>query len=125
VFDLDPENPVADVEWVPVWAEAGVIAHATAIRITRAASVDHVLFAEPSDDRGSWRVAEFETDARMLFCRTTAEQPLARLALVDGSLVRVAGRRDFQLALPNIVPAFFADYRTTKDQTACAASPVS
>jgi hypothetical protein len=159
VFDLNPENPVADVEWVPVWAEAGVIAHATAIRITRAASVDHVLFAQPTEEnrtaehtetaekqpfsasstvkRGSWRVAEFETDARMLFCRTTPEQPLARLALVDGSLVRAAGRRHFELELPGIVPAFSANYETedqgrtedqeprTKDQNKCVASPVS
>src|SRR6185295_1396047 len=112
VFDLDPQNRVADVDWVPVWAEAGAIAHATAIRITRAASVDHVLFVEPASDvhltrRGSWRAGEFETDARMLFCRTTPKQPLARLALVDGSMVRVAGRRDCQLALRRIVPAFF------------------
>ena len=41
VFDFDPGNPVAEVDSVPVWAEAGVVAHATAIRITRAASVDH------------------------------------------------------------------------------------
>jgi hypothetical protein len=164
VFDLDPENPVADVEWVPVRAEAGAIAHATAIRITRAASVDHVLFAEPSNaarplqgrDRGAepaphltWRVGEFETDARMLFCRTTASHPIARLGLVDGSMVLVAGRRDFQLALPRVVPDFSADYGTedkermrneplirdqartkdqalgTKDQPTCVASPVS
>jgi len=44
---LDRRNPVADVAWTPVWAEGGVVAHAAAIRITRAASVDHVLFAEP------------------------------------------------------------------------------
>jgi hypothetical protein len=50
VFDLDPENPVADVDWVPVWAEAGTVAHATALRITRATSVDHMLFAEPCDE---------------------------------------------------------------------------
>jgi len=74
----------------------------------------------------------------MLFWRATASHPLARLALVDGSTVRVAGRRRaFQLALPRIVPTFVVDYedgdqgRTrdqepgTKDQKTCAASPVS
>jgi hypothetical protein len=152
VFDLDSDNPVAEVDWVPVWAEAGAIARATAIRITRAASVDHVLFAEPSEDtehltaenaesaektsffsagsaisalrepqgvpslsrdavkRGTWRVGEFETDARMLFCRTTPDHQVARLAIVDGSMVRIAGRRDFRLALPRSVPSFAADY---------------
>jgi hypothetical protein len=158
VFDLDADNPVADVDVVPVWAEAGAVAHATAIRITRAASVDHVLFAEPTDEgrtatgpvkRGPWRVAEFETDARMLFCRTTADHPVARVALIDGSLVRRAGRREFQLALPRVAPDFYwtqdqglrtqdSGPRTTdqgprttdqdprtKDQLPCAASPVS
>jgi hypothetical protein len=155
VFDLDAENPVADVDWVPVWAEAGATAHAMAIRITRAASVDHVLFAEPATPVSSttansaveravtWRACELETDARMLFCRTTANQTVARLGLVDGSMVRVAGRRDFQLALPCIVPAFAADYETedrartsgrartkdvglgTKDHKTCVVSPVS
>jgi hypothetical protein len=144
VFDLDPDNPVAEVDWVPVWAEAGAVAHATAIRITRAASVDHVLFAEPARgadknltaahaehaekktifsaisagsvvNRDTWRVGEFETDARMLFCRTTPDHQVARLAIVDGSMVRVAGRRDFQLALPRVVPSFAADY-ATEDQ---------
>ena len=142
VFDLDPDNPVAEVDWVPVWAEAGAVAHATAIRITREASVDHVLFAEPAPPssfdrlrmsahgelvepcaaaisavkRGTWRVGEFETDARMLFCRTTPDHQAARLAIVDGSLVRVAGRRDLQLALPRIVPSFAVDYATEDDE---------
>jgi hypothetical protein len=113
VFDLDSGNPVDDVDYVPVWAEAGVVAHATAIRITRAASIDHVLFAEPAAAESAppvtWRVGELETDARMLFCRTTADRTISRVALVDGSIVRVSGRRDFQLALPRREPTFFSD----------------
>ena len=121
VFDLNPLNPVADVDWVPVWAEAGAMAHATAVRITRAASVDYVSFAEPAVDRHSaaiapsvksphtWRVADFETDARMLFCRITSDRPIARLALVDGSVVRTTGRRGFELALPRPVPDLHID----------------
>jgi len=34
----------------------------------------------------------------MLFCRVTSDRPVARVALVDGSLVRTAGRRGFHLA---------------------------
>ena len=121
VFDLNPLNPVADVDWVPVWAEAGAMAHATAVRITRVASVDYVSFAEPAADPDAaaiapsvkspftWRVADFETDARMLFCRMTSDRPIARLAIVDGSVVRTAGRRGFHLALPRPVPDLHVD----------------
>jgi len=111
VLDLNAQNPVADVDWVPVWAEAGAIAHGTAIRVTRAGSIDYVLFAEPAAERGgrTWRIGEIETDARMLFCRATAERPIARLALVDGSIVRTAGRRGFQLELPQTVPDLHLD----------------
>jgi hypothetical protein len=135
VFDLNPDNAVAGVDWVPVWAEAGTTAHATAIRIARAASVDYVLFAEPARDgtaenaegaendflsatsadsavkRGpTWRVGEFETDARMLFCRVGGDRPVARLAMVDGSLVRTAGRQGLQFALPRVVPDLHLDF---------------
>jgi Heparinase II/III-like protein/Heparinase II/III N-terminus len=135
VFDLDPDNPVADVDWVPVWSEAGVLAHATAIRISRAASVDHVLFAEPTADDAAagqtaaapggvlpataadapikgarrWRVGEVETDARMLFYRSTSHRPLTQLALVDGSLARVGGRHGFDITLPRVAADFFTD----------------
>jgi len=142
VFDFDPRNPVADVDWVPVWAEASAFDHAAAIRITRASSVDHVLFVEPAavgadGERPSgagraplWRVAEVETDARLLFHRATADSAVDRLAFVDGSFARAAGRRGFDITLPQIVPAFFSDASRdqrpqTKDQEACAASPVS
>ena len=133
VFDLDPGNPVVDAAYVPVWAEAGISEHTAAIRIGRATSVDHMLFAEaaagmqtvehaepPGDSaaagstnvavrRGLWRVGEIETDARMLFYRSTAAQPIAVAALVDGSMIRVSGRREFQLALPRREDTFFAD----------------
>jgi heparinase II/III-like protein len=109
VFGLNAENAIADVEWVPVWAEAGAMAHGAAVRITRAASIDYVLFAEPADGSGgqqaaaerTFRVGEIETDARALVCRLGADRPIARLALVDGSLVRMSGRRGFLLAMPH------------------------
>jgi len=115
VFDLDRRNPVADVAWTPVWAEGGVVAHAAAIRITRAASVDHVLFAEPRTETvvPSWRVGDVETDARMLVYRSTIDEPLACLGFVDGSLARAAGRRGFTRTLPAIVPVFFFRTRPT------------
>jgi Heparinase II/III-like protein/Heparinase II/III N-terminus len=150
VFDLDPNNPVADVDWVPVWAEAGALAHGAAIRIARAASVDHVLFVEPAGDdgtgaaehakiaekergsaisasavvrrgEGTWRVGDVETNARMLFYRSTLERPITRLALVDGSLARATGRRGFDVALTRLAPDFFTDFGTgdqgqTRDQ---------
>jgi Heparinase II/III-like protein/Heparinase II/III N-terminus len=154
VFDLDPENPVSDVDWVPVWSEAGALAHAAAIRVTRSASVDHVMFGEPlaeTAEPASLRIGEVETDARMLFYRSTLDQPFTRVAIVDGSFARAAGRRGFDVTLPEIVPAFFFDgtngerrttngeprttnleprttnveRQTTKDQQPCAASPVS
>jgi len=127
VFECNPQNPVADVDWVPVWAEAGAVAHAAALRITRAASVDYVLFADPrltaenaNNTAGSadsavtrdhtWRVGDFETDARMLFVRVGGDRPVARLAMVDGSLVRTGGPRGFQLAVPRAVPHLHLDF---------------
>ena len=102
VFDLDPDNPVADVDWVLVWAEAGAVDHAAAIRITRATSVDHVLFAQEEataeaaenaektvgSGRKLWRVGDVETDARMLMYRAAVGRPLVCLAAVDASTVR-------------------------------------
>jgi hypothetical protein len=112
VFDLNPQNPVATVDSVPVWAEAGTTSHAAALRITRAASVDYVLVVEPAAAAhgAAWRVGDFETDARLLFCRVTGDRPVARIALVDGSMVRTAGRRGLQLVLPQVVPDLHLDF---------------
>jgi hypothetical protein len=97
VFDLDRENPVDAVEWVPVWAEAGAVAHATAIRITRASSIDHVLFAERRQEDGdpvpSVRMGDVDTTARVLCCRSTVNQPAECLAIVDGSFTRGGDQR--------------------------------
>jgi hypothetical protein len=150
VFDLDAANPVAGVDWVPVWAEAGAVRHAAAIRITRALSIDHVLFAEPapaghaptaetafgaagvavSPLKPRWRVGDVETDARMLFYRSTIDRPFSRVAFVDGSLARAGSRTGLDILLPEAVAAFFTDRTTnqqprTEDHASCAASPVS
>ena len=125
VFDLDPDNPVTDVSWVPVWAEAGAVAHASAIRIARSTSIDLVLVAEPAPAGARlWRIGEIETDARMLFLRSTLDRSLACAALVDGSMLRVSGRRELQLGLSGAAADSFVDFRVT-DQPICVASPAS
>jgi len=130
VFDLDRNNRVVRVDWVPVWAEAGAIAHATAIRIERTQSIDYVAFADPADSEAAtkplWRAGDVETDARMLFYRSTRRRLFACVGLVDGSIVRAGGRGSFDYVLPASQPTYFArlnDSRRT-DQP-CAASPVS
>src|SRR5207253_825905 len=105
VFGLDVDNAIRGVEIVPVWAEAGLLAHAAAVRITRAESSDYVLIAEPVRNiRATWRVCEVETDARMLFCRTRGDGHITRLAIVDGSFVRGGGAGDLELVLPRPAP---------------------
>jgi hypothetical protein len=111
VFGLNADNAVMDVEALPVWAEAGVLGHSTALRIRRDTSLDYLVIAEPTRAAVSdtWRVAEFETDARMLFCRVTADQHVTRVAMVDGSVVRSSARRALQLALPAAVSDLHLD----------------
>jgi hypothetical protein len=111
VFGLNADNAVMELEALPVWAEAGVLRHSTALRIRRETSVDYLVIAEPVRDIASetWRVAEFETDARMLFCRVAADQVVTRVALVDGSVVRSSARHGLQLALPAAVSDLHLD----------------
>jgi hypothetical protein len=149
VFALHSENPIADVDWLPVRSDAGPSTRAIAVRISRADSTDYLLIAEPAASpdsdaaRGTRRIGDLETDARMLFYRSTPQCAVSRLALVDGSIVRAAGRRGFHLDLHGVVPDYFADFdvtdqgrtgdegRTwnqdprTKDPSTCVASPDS
>jgi hypothetical protein len=100
VFGWNPDNAILGVDSVPVWATAGVLEHATAIRIARTTSLDYCVIAEPAGGRpATWRVGEVETDARMLLYRMRGAAEITRLALVDGSMVR-AGRRGLHLQLP-------------------------
>jgi hypothetical protein len=127
VFGLNPSNEVLVVEPMPVWAEAGVLTHGTAVRISRAASVD--LFAigaqaEPpgdvaADPRRTWRLANYETDARVLFCRT--RDGVARVALVDGSLVRSTDRHALDLRLPRLTPDLHLDLARSEGRAPSAA----
>jgi hypothetical protein len=110
---LNPENPIQSVEHVPLWAEAGVLGPSAAVRVTRAASVDYVLVAHPVDSADpTWRVAEFETDAHLMFCRVDGNRRLTRIALVDGSRMRTTGRRRVQVALPRLVTDLHVDLGT-------------
>ncbi|HEY2908069.1 MAG TPA: alginate lyase family protein [Vicinamibacterales bacterium] len=113
VFSLDVTNAVRSAEIVPVWAEAGTLRESLGLRIERQSSTDWLVIAEPIDAAiaPTWRIAELETDARMLFCRVAEPRRVTRLALVDGSLVRTSGRRAFQLALPRVVPDLHLDLR--------------
>lgn len=105
-IDLDRQNPITRVDTVPIWAEAGAIAHGTAVRIARGASIDYVMVVEPhATASGSWRVAEFETDARLFYCRTERERHLTRLAFVDGTFVKT-GRGGQQITLPAVAPDY-------------------
>jgi hypothetical protein len=106
VFGLAPNNPIEAVELVPVWAEAGALAHALALRITRAATNDQVVFAHPAGDdphRALWRAASLETNARLLFCRTACDGSTTRIGLVDGSRLRAGGRSGVLLETPRQV----------------------
>jgi hypothetical protein len=116
VFDLNPDNAVTGVDWAPVWAEAGTLGQSMALRISRMASTDYFAIADVNVGARSdasvtptWRIAEFETDAHLLFCRTGDQRQLLRLALVDGSMVRSAGRRGVQLMLPHAAPDLHLD----------------
>ena len=113
VFGLNVANPIADVETLPVWAEAGVLAHSLALRITRTAGTDYVLLAEPAAAGAagsrSWRLAEFETDAAMLFCRLDTDGRLTRAAMVDGARLRFAGGARVTVALPAATPHLHLD----------------
>jgi uncharacterized heparinase superfamily protein len=129
VFGFNRANAIADVETIPVWAEAGALGQSVAVRISRESSVDLFALVHPnrhghargggSADRGPadtgssegsrWRVGEIETDAHLLFYRSDAKGVPSRIALVDGSFVGIAARRRFVLALPREVPDLHLD----------------
>jgi hypothetical protein len=111
VFDWSAGEEVQSVETVPVWAEASALVRSAGVRIARTSSTDYLLIVEPHPNRAhaTWRIAEFETDARMLFLRTSGERQVSRIALVDGSMVCSGGRHRLQLLLPHAVPDLHLD----------------
>ena len=94
VFDLNPRNPVRGVDLVALDIATGSLAHGTGVRIERADSIDYALFAEPrsSDQPVECRMADLETDARLLVTRVTPSSRVTHLAMLDGSLVRQTRR---------------------------------
>src|SRR6266542_1194824 len=96
-----------DVKVIPVWTDPAVAEHAAAIRIGRAATLDHLLFAEPFKRGGSAvppltsRVGTTETDAAMLFWRAEMDGFVSRVAMVDGSWMRMSGHRRVRVQLPD------------------------
>jgi hypothetical protein len=122
VFDLGSGNAIHGVEWLPVSSVAGRLAHGAGLRISRAMTVDRVLWAEPhpaatdQTNRGIpgrtaanaglvWQSGNLETDARLIFSRSDPDGQLAWLALVDGSVVRDTEGRTCA-ALPQPVPVW-------------------
>jgi heparinase II/III-like protein len=113
VFDLDPHNAVTAVDFVPIsFCGAGPVDHHAAVRITRTASVDHIVVVEPSvaaapirgavgTDRDlkqpsvsspltrvAWRTDEVETDARMVYFRSIRAGTVGCVAAVDATYFR-------------------------------------
>jgi hypothetical protein len=128
VFDLNRLDPIMDVEWLPLWAEAGVLEQSAAVKIARASTTACVAWTEPGPGRGQalWRAGEFETDARMMCCRVSRSGEMTAVELVDGSVVRGgSGRRGFKVALGRRMPAVHIDGTSLRTFTPCAASPVS
>ena len=128
VFDLNPLDPVLGADVLPLWTVAGSLAHGTAVRVPRSRSSEYVLFAEPAGQSSgttpaTWRLGELETDAAMLCARLSADGALTRVAIVDGSFVRHAGRRGSRLSWGRVVPALRVDDLTNKDAFTCAVSP--
>jgi hypothetical protein len=93
-------DAVVEAEFLPVSAEAGVLANSLALRIVRQSTIDYVAFAEPSTRpepspgprsgqgrAATWRTVNIETDARVLFCRER-DGRLGDVFLLDGSRVR-------------------------------------
>ena len=141
VIGLDPGNAVQDVTVMPADRD-GTHAPMCALRIARAASADYVLIANSDTPdtvdtrRPAARIGELDTDAHMLFYRSSAGR-LTRLAFVDGSFVRTAVGPDLRLEFPREIPHYLGGSDTTSpasldrahpqrpQPTPCAASPAS
>ena len=125
-----PQQPVADVAWVPVWAEAGAVAHATAIASRErplwimCCSPNPLLddaLAGPRRTRcGRASVAgRRRRDGRAhALDRTTSDQAVACMGLVDGSVARAAGSQGIDVTLPQPRPRFFSVTRPNSEQRA-------
>jgi hypothetical protein len=126
-FDLDPLQPIECVEWLRVSAAPGSIAHSHALKIVRGRFTDYACFVEaaPGAAHPFWRIADFETDAHMMFCRTSSDGDVTSVAIVDGSFVRGTGGCSLDVALGRVVSAVHLDESTIRTFTPCAVLPAS
>ena len=96
------------METLPVWTEAGALAHALALRISRAAGTDYVLLADPADTSAahtrSWRLARVRDRCRDVVLPYGREGRLTRAAMVDGARMRFAGGSRVWVTLPAPAP---------------------
>ena len=114
VIGLNPRNEVRDVSRMPAPAADGRPA-ASGLAIRRASSIDYLLLArDPAATADTLppvtRIGELETDARMLFYRSSSGRSISHLAFVDGSIVRAAGGRGLRLEMPTAIPQYFSDF---------------
>jgi hypothetical protein len=126
VIDLDVDNPIERIDWLPIWAEAAAARDAAALKITRRASLAYALFADPTGQpvRRVWRAADVETDAAALHWRVGPRGDVSRLALVDGSYVRSTRRPLLDVSLEAPARTLFLDELPLRSAV-CAASPAS
>ncbi len=113
IIELSARNAVRTVAGEPTSHTNGRPARASGFRITRDSSVDYLLIAESAGAAGPSpdalrQIGAVETDARMLFYRSSAGEPLSQMALVDGAHVRTLGG-SLSLEAPRVLPQYFAD----------------
>jgi hypothetical protein len=108
VFGLEAGNAVRAVSLHPLTEVAGPLHHATAMRIERVQSVDHVIVAEPLDERQQalWRYRDVECDAAMLFMREAGAR-LDTVAWVEGRTFRSNSHPQFERSHPAVVGDLF------------------
>jgi hypothetical protein len=110
VIELSAGNPLRAVTAEPMSRLDGGPVHAAGFRIVRESTVDYMLISEPAagSRQPLKRIGALETDARMLFYRSSAGESVCRMAFVDGSLVRTVGGSP-HLEAPRVLPHYFAD----------------
>jgi hypothetical protein len=118
VIGLNPRNQVRDVSRMPIAAAADGRPASSGLTIRRASSIDYLLLAGDSAANLDTlppvtQIGELETDARMLFYRSSGGGSISRLAFVDGSIVRAVGGLGLRLEMPTAIPQYFSDLNPT------------
>jgi hypothetical protein len=112
IIDLSARNALRAITREPMAGMHGGPVRASGFHIARDSSVDYLLIAESAGatalPRAVRRIGAVETDARMLFYRSSAGRPVSQVAFVDGSLVRTAGG-GLRLEAARVLPHYFAD----------------